>query len=176
MIFAWLRVARFLTLFPLEQFPRQLDPLLPPPHRFHSHGIGQLLASSKAKHICWPESGARKVDTNSKQKVSIIAEEAGQEFNWQLIELGKHHCQCQVATIQSLMASPTIQACSSQRQIVFCIIWIWIWIIWIILANTTGSAKWQVPAIRFLLASLTVTFLHLSVSASVNMNGLPSCT
>ena len=99
---------KIFDVVPPMQFPRQLDPLLPPPHRFHSHWIGQLLASSKAKHICWPESGARKVDTNSKQKVSIIAEEAGQEFNWQLIELGKHHWQCQVATIQSLLASLTV--------------------------------------------------------------------
>ena len=48
------------------------------------------------------------MNTNSKQKVSIIAEEAGQEFNWQLIEVGKHHWQCQVATIQSLLASLTV--------------------------------------------------------------------
>ena len=164
MIFAWLRVARFLTLSPLCNSHANWTP-------FYLHPIGSTVMGSDS---CWllPKQntfvGQSRVDTNSKQKVSIIAEEAGQEFNWQLIELGKHHWQCQVATIQSLMASPTIQACSSQRQIVFCIIWIWIWIIWIILANTTGSAKWQVPAIRFLLASLTVTFLHLSVSASVN--------
>ena len=88
----WPTAARFLTLlhcaFPTLALSTPFQ--LPPQHRVQNHRI-DTPATSKPKQICWWESCARK---QTQQKVSIMWEEAWQEFNWQLIELGKHREDC----------------------------------------------------------------------------------